>query len=54
MPQLPSGGSGVYTVLGVLLVLGLVGYELYKRANSQSDEGKTKKKNGSRKKGKKG
>lgn len=50
--QLPTG-NGLYTVAGVVAVIGLLGYELYKRAKSESDGGgKTKKTGGKRKKGK--
>ena len=40
--SVPSG-SGLYTVVGVVLILGLIGYELYRRASSEGADGRTKK-----------
>ena len=41
--KVPSG-SGFYGYVGVVLVLGLVGYELYRRAANSSAESKRSKK----------
>ena len=48
MGNIPSGGSS-FTLIGVVVILGFVGYELYKRANTQSDAGKKVKSGGKRK-----
>ncbi len=47
----PSG-SGLYTIVGVVFVLVLIGYELYRRASSEGAEGRTKKGGVNKKKGK--
>ena len=46
-------GTGFYTTLGIVVIVLLVGYELYKRANQQSKEAKKQKKHHSSKSGKK-
>ena len=50
--SVPSG-SGFYTVLGVIAVVALGGYELYKRAKKQIDNGSERKGGSKKKKGKK-
>ena len=46
-------GTGFYTILGVVAVILLIGYELYKRANQQTKEAKKQKTHHSNKSGKK-
>ena len=45
--------SGFYYMAGALLLVGIVGYELYRRANQQTEEAKQLKKESGRQKGKK-
>lgn len=42
--RVPRGG-GFWTILGVVLLLAMAGYELYRRANKQTEEAKRTKKN---------
>ena len=44
MLRVPQGG-GFWTILGVVLLLVMAGYELHRRANKQSEEAKKAKKN---------
>lgn len=44
MVRVPQGG-GFWTILGVVVLLALAGYELYRRANKQSEEARKTKKN---------
>ena len=44
--------SGFYYTVGALLLIGMVGYELYRRANQQTEEARQLKKESSRQRGK--
>lgn len=48
-----NSNTGLYTLLGVLLVISLIGYELYKRYNNDTTKSTTKATSSKKKRGKK-